>query len=207
MHLYITTKQAELLRIMRPMGRVSKPELAAKTGKSIESLRHLLRALQSAGYANEYFGPYQNSTSHHELSDSIKSMSDADFEESIKHTIDNQSEYIAATRPKTTTPVTQKLLENKEAVDFIKLNHPFMVASTMSTRLGVQPHVVESAMENLGLQRLAEDQLDPQAHQIISSIKFIPAGSEVRDAKTGGTTICMPCGTPGIVSITRFFGC
>lgn len=93
---------------------------------------------------------------------------------------------------------------DQEAVEFIKLNAPYMKHAAMRNTLNVSHEKLE-ALIVAAQADVSKEMREPRAEDIIGDIGFLPIGTVVEQWERG-TMIHLQSNIPGINGITRHYG-
>lgn len=97
-----------------------------------------------------------------------------------------------------------RIARETEAIEFIKLNAPYMNHFAMRNTLNVSHEKLE-ALIVAAQADVSKEMREPRAEDIIGDIGFLPIGTVVEQWERG-TMIHLQSNIPGINGITRHYG-
>lgn len=216
MRTQFTPKQKTILQIIRNESKVTAMWLSETLGSSKKVLHHLLNDMtrEKYGCCLQVAERMQRSTGGRlapvfELSPFLKFMSDFEFQEAIQF-----RHVMKSSRPEKAEKLEKPLRANQgllkeviksdaEKVALIKMNAPFFSCVDVGRAIGASPEAVKEVAKDLGID-FSEETRHPSSDFIISTMRFIPSGTEVIETEIG-TTFHIPTNIPGIPRVTRHF--
>jgi hypothetical protein len=117
--------------------------------------------------------------------------------------------------------VLMQLAQDEEAIEFIKLNAPYLSMQSMETALEISGQKMNALVKMAGVD-VSEAGKEPRAYDIAKELGFLPIGKQVEVVEDGkvvkrwvggtvieqwkhGTSFHLPSDMPGITRVTRHF--
>lgn len=99
--------------------------------------------------------------------------------------------------------VLMQLAQDEEAIEFIKLNAPYLSMQSMETALEISGQKMTALVKMAGVD-VTEAGKEPRAYDIAKELGFLPLGTVIEQWKHG-TSFHLPSQIPGITRVTRHF--
>ena len=107
---------------------------------------------------------------------------------------------VNAPRP---SPSRRALLADAGAVEFLKLNGPYLPASVIAQRLGASSGAIQDVLDAIHVLPPPDGAFEDPEVELVKKIGFLPLGTDISRTPRG-TTFRMPSSSPGITSVTRY---